>query len=130
MEQISQNDRHSYARRQAYQEQSSEEMPLNLNTHNMQQTNQSPYNDKEHDQVPFQKSDSHELEIQLSPAEGNEGNYGSTMFEDRHRQSFEESHLESPNPTTNKEPSPQENQEIESAEVLIDEKQLQSNPIA
>ena len=87
----------------AYQEQSSEEMPLNLNTHNMQQTNQSPYNDKEQ---PFQKSDSHELEIQMSPAEGN---YGSTMFEDRHRQSFEESHLESPNPTTNNKPSPPEN---------------------
>ena len=49
-----------------------------------------------------------------------EGNYGSTMFEDRHRQSFEESRLESPNPLENK-PSPEEDKEIEVSEVIVDE---------
>ena len=52
-----------------------------------------------------------------------EGNYGSTLFEDRHRESFtEESHLESPNLV--KKPSPEEIKEIETTEVLIDEKQI------
>ena len=50
------------------------------------------------------------------------------MFEDRHRQSFEESHLESPSLLDNK-ASPDENKEIGDTEVLIDEKQLKSNPV-
>ena len=46
-----------------------------------------------------------------------EGNYGSTMFEDRHRESFEESRLESPNPKY--EPSPEESKEVMAREVIV-----------
>ena len=75
--------------------------------------------------MPLQNSESHEVDIQLSPEEGN---YGSTMFEDRHRQSFEESRLESLNPLNNK-PSPEENKEIGVTEVLVEEKQQEDEPV-
>ena len=41
----------------------------------------------------LQKTDSHEIEIQMSPGAGN---YGSTMFEDRHRESFVDENSVSP----------------------------------
>ena len=68
--------------------------------------------------MPPDTSGNHEIEIEMSPAVGN---YGSTMFEDRHRQSFEDSCVAlSPNPGVENQPTAEfDNKEVITGEIDV-----------